>query len=130
MSSILWVLISSFLMCLLTSKTKQEEKFYKRREIQNIVCLLYTSATGTCCGTLMKTASGRTTPTTRRANWWKPQMCIRDSRYSIFQRNYISLSFLICFHLNPYPFLTEYNILQICFFPKRQLENQVRKQEK
>lgn len=37
MSSILWVLISSFLMCLLTSKTKQEEKFYKRREIQNIV---------------------------------------------------------------------------------------------
>ena len=37
MSSILWVLISSFLGCLLTSKTKQEEKFYKRREIQNIV---------------------------------------------------------------------------------------------
>lgn len=37
MSSILWVLISSFLMCLLTSKTKQEEKFYKRRQIQNIV---------------------------------------------------------------------------------------------
>ena len=37
MSSILWVLISFFLMCLLTSKTKQEEKFYKRRQIQNIV---------------------------------------------------------------------------------------------
>ena len=37
MSSILWVLISSFLGCLLTSKTKREEKFYKRREIQNIV---------------------------------------------------------------------------------------------
>lgn len=37
MSEILWILFSSCLMCLLTSKTKREEKFYRKKEIQNIV---------------------------------------------------------------------------------------------
>lgn len=37
MSDILWVIISSFFMCFLTSKTKQEEKFYRQKVIQDIV---------------------------------------------------------------------------------------------
>lgn len=37
MRELLWVLISSFLMGLLTAKTKQEENFYKKRETQYII---------------------------------------------------------------------------------------------
>lgn len=37
MSDILWALLSTFFERLFKSKTKQEEKFYKKREIQNIV---------------------------------------------------------------------------------------------
>ena len=37
MSEIWWILFSSCLMCLLTSKTKREEKFYRKKEVQNIV---------------------------------------------------------------------------------------------
>jgi len=37
MSDILWAIVSTFFICLLNSKTKKENKFYRRKEIQNIV---------------------------------------------------------------------------------------------
>lgn len=37
MSDILWAIVSSFFICLLNSKTKKENKFYRKKEIQNIV---------------------------------------------------------------------------------------------
>lgn len=37
MSDILWAIVSSFFICLLNSKTKKENNFYRKKEIQNIV---------------------------------------------------------------------------------------------